>query len=195
MFPNLFLSVFFCLCYYSSTFQPAFATCLAYSGFLVTKHVLQESVSRSSFFLIIKDGSSKSITETVRSCLSIWSSKQHRPWRWGSHLSVKLTALFLFSVAFYCCWNYILLLDVNILRILLINFYLTCITKDWKMCQIMVNNSKLSWRKTVNLYMHWIFHLQNNVNANFQYCAALPFTFLVPRSVERNPFQQLVSGR
>lgn len=41
---------FFCLCYYSSTFQPAFATCLGYSRFPVTKHVLQESASRSSFF-------------------------------------------------------------------------------------------------------------------------------------------------
>lgn len=194
MFPNLFL-LFFSV---SATTAVLSSQHLLHVWLILGSLVPSmscRSLPPGRLFLIIYDGPSKSTTATVRSCLSIWSSKQHRPWRRGSHLSVKLTALFLFSVAFYCCWNYILLLDVNILRILLINFYLTCITKDWKMRQIMVNNSKLSWRKTVNLYMHWIFHLQNNVNANFQYYAALPFTFLVPRSVERHPFQQLVSGR
>lgn len=56
-----------------------------------------------------------------------------------THLSVKLNVLLLFGVAFY-----IILLNVNILRILLIDFYLTSITKDCKMCQVMVNNRKRS---------------------------------------------------
>lgn len=46
--------------------------------------------------------------------------------------------------AFIWCSFLYNITDLNILRILLIDFYLTSITKDFKVCQIMVNNRKLS---------------------------------------------------